>query len=368
MRRAKGEGSVFKRKDGRWQARYQADGKRRYIYGKTRAEVARMLNQALSEVSRGLVYDDKGTTVEKHIEDWLAASKGTVRIRTWERYEQICRRHIVPELGHLKLRNLTPMLVQNLYREKLKVLSPRTVQYVHVTLHRALSLAVRWNLVPRNVTDLVDPPRVLKKQVRPLTEEEVNTLFETVKGNPLEALYVLAVTVGLRKGELLGLKWNDINFDTGTLQVNRSLSITKDGPVLVPPKTAKGRRSIALSRIAIDALRRHKLVQDEQKRFWATDHDLVFPNKEGEPRRSTDVINGCFERVKKKGDLPDIRFHDLRHTCATLLLTKAVHPKIVQELLGHSTISITLDTYSHVLPNLQSEAVRAMEGIFKGDD
>jgi len=368
MRRAKGEGSVFKRKDGRWQARYQAGSKRKYIYGKTRAEVARKLNEAISEVNRGLVYDDKGITVERHIEDWLAASKSSVRISTWERYEQICRKHIVPEVGHLKLRNLTPMIVQDLYQEKLKVLSPRTVIYIHVTLHRALSLAVRWNLVPRNVTDLVDAPRVLKKQIMPLTDEEVNTLFETVRGNPLEALYILGVTSGLRKGELLGLKWNDINFDTRTLQVKRSLSQTKEGPMFVPPKTAKSRRSIGLSRIAIDALRRHKLVQDEQKRTWTLDYDLVFPNDVGEPRRSRNVINRCFERVKKKANLPDIRFHDLRHTCATLLFTKGVHPKIVQEMLGHSSISITLDTYSHVLPNMQSEAVRAMEDIFKEDD
>jgi integrase len=274
MRRAKGEGSVFKRKDGRWQARYQAGNKRRYIYGKTRGEVAKKLNEALSEVNKGLVYDDKGITVERHIDDWLIASKSSVRTSTWERYEQICRRHIVPEVGYLKLKNLTPMIVQDLYQEKLKVLSPRTVVYVHVTLHRALSLAVRWNLVPRNVTDLVDPPRVLKKQVRPLTEGEANTLFETVKDNPLEALYVIAVTGGLRMGELMGLQWNDINFGTKSLQVKRSLSLTKDGPVFVPPKTAKGRRSIGLSQIAMDALSRHKLVQDEQKGSWALDYTI----------------------------------------------------------------------------------------------
>jgi integrase len=146
MRRAKGEGSIFKRKDCRWQARYQAGGKRKYIYGKTRAEVAKKLNEALSEVNKGLLYDDKAITVETHIEKWLTTSKNSVRIRTWGRYEQICRRHIVPEVGHLKLKNLTPVVVQDLYQKKLKVLSPRTMVYVHVTLHRALSQALRWNL------------------------------------------------------------------------------------------------------------------------------------------------------------------------------------------------------------------------------
>ena len=364
MRRAKGEGSVTKRKDGRWQARYTANGKRRYIYGRTKSEVARRLNEALHDASRGLVYDDRGTTVRQHVGDWLDASKSSVRARTWERYEQICRNHILPEIGHLKLKNLTPVVVQDLYQEKLKVLSPRTVVYVHVTLHKTLQQALKWNLIPRNVTELVDPPRITKEEVTPLTSEEVSTLFETVKGSPLEALYVLAVTTGLRKGELLGLKWSDVDLDVGLLQVKRSLSLTREGPVMVPPKTAKGRRNVGMSRLAVVALRKHKLLQDEQRSLWTKDHGLVFPNDAGEPRRSRNVINVCFGRVKKKGNLPDVRFHDLRHTCATLLLTKGVHPKIVQEMLGHSTIAITLDTYSHVLPNMQGEAVRAMDEIF----
>ena len=141
--KGKGEGSVLKRKDGRWQARYTANGKRRYVYGKTKSEVARRLNEALHEVNRGLVYDDKGMTVGEHLGNCLDASKGSMRMSTWERYEQICRKHIVPELGHLRMRNLTPVAIQDLYRKKLKTLSPRTVQYVHVTLHRSLSLALR---------------------------------------------------------------------------------------------------------------------------------------------------------------------------------------------------------------------------------
>jgi len=365
MRRAKGEGSVTKRKDGRWQARYHANGKRRYIYGKTKSEVARRLNEALHDASRGIVYEDKGITVEEHVGTWLDASRSTVRARTWERYEHICRNHVIPDVGFLKLRNLSPMMVQDRYQKKLRVLSPRTVVYVHVTLHKALQQAVKWNLIPRNVTELVDPPRSTKEEFIPLTPEQVNTLFRTVEDSPLEALYVLAVTTGLRKGELMGLKWSDVDLDAGLLQVKRSLSLTKDGPVMVPPKTAKGSRRVALTVVAVDALRKHRSQQDSQRGAWARDHGLIFPNDAGEPRRSRNVINTCFERVKRRGNLPDIRFHDLRHTCAALLLTKGVHPKIVQEMLGHSSISITLDTYSHVLPNMQDEAVRAMDSFFE---
>jgi integrase len=286
MRRAKGEGSISRRKDGRWQARYQANGKRKHVYGKTRREVAGKLNEALSEVNKGLHYDDKGITVGEHIGNWLDVSKNAVRIGTWERYEQISRRHIAPEIGHLKLRDLTPMIVQDLYQKKLMVLSPRTVQYVHVTLHRSLSQALRWNLIPRNVTDLVDPPKVVKEEIRPLNEDEVKVLFETVEGSALEALYVLAVTAGLRKGELLGLRWEDIDLNIGILRVKRSLSLPKGGPVLVPPKTAKGKRSIRLSRICVEALRNHKFRQDEQKKSWGRDLGIVFPNDLGEYRRS----------------------------------------------------------------------------------
>jgi integrase len=200
VRRAKGEGSICKRKDGRWQAKYQVNGKRKYIYGRSRGEVAKKLTEALSEVNRGLVYDDKGITVRQHMGNWLTASQNSVRAKTWERYEQITRRHIIPEIGHLKLKNLTPMAVQDLYLKKLKILSPRTVIYVHVTLHKSLSQALKWNLIPRNVTDLVDPPRIVKEEIRPLNVEEVNHLFDIIKGHPLEALYMLAVTAGLRKG------------------------------------------------------------------------------------------------------------------------------------------------------------------------
>lgn len=186
MRRAKGEGSVTQRKDDRWQARYQANGERKYIYGSSRRDVARNLTEALSEFNKGLVYDDKGITLTRHLEGWLTSSKNSVRVSTWERYEQICRKHIIPELGHLRIGKLTPAPIQNRYQEKLQVLSPRTVQYIHVTLHRSLSQALRWNLVPRNVAELVDPPRVTKKEIRPLTQKEAKFLFEAVNGNPLE--------------------------------------------------------------------------------------------------------------------------------------------------------------------------------------
>ena len=354
-RRPKGEGSIVKRADGRWQGAYQDNGKRRYVYGKTRKEAAEKLRKAIWNVDSGKV-EDSNKTLEAYLSDWLNTTKNTLRVSTFKRYEQIVRVHLIPGLGGIRLKNLSPTPIEDLYQKKIKVLSPRTVQYIHATLRRALAQAVRLDLLTKNVADLVNPPKLQKKEISPLNVEEINRLFKTIEGHPLEALFVLAVTTGLRRGEILGLHWNDIDLDKGTLQVQRSLSLTKGGPVFNPPKTTRGKRSVRLSSVCVKALIKHKSRQKNNV--------LVFPNQEGEPRRSSNVLNSTFDRIKKKGNLPDIRFHDLRHTCATLLLGKGVHPKIVQEMLGHSTISITLDTYSHVLPNMQEKAVMAMEDIF----
>ena len=368
-RRSNGEGSIYKRKDNRWVGKYTFNGKRKCVYGKTRREVAAKLTKALSEVADGLAFEGSNLALNEYLEKWLKNSvRDSVRQRTYDRYEQLVRDHIGPALGCTKLKALTSVHVQGLYREKLDSgLSARTVQYIHVTLHKALKQAMRWGLIPRNVAEAVDPPRSLKREVRPLTEEQAKAFLRVVRGNCMEALYVLAISVGLRQGELLGLKWEDVDLEGKVLQVKRNLSVTKQGVVFVPPKSAKGCRSVALGVPVIEALRRHKTTQETVKReignSWE-DLGLVFPNQTGKPMNPW-IVTKRFQKILKEISLPKVHFHDLRHTCATLLLTKGVHPKIVQEMLGHSTISITLDTYSHVLPNLQKEAVKSMEDIFE---
>jgi integrase len=199
----------------------------------------------------------------------------------------------------------------------------------------------------------VNPPREQKKEIRPLKEEEVKRLLKVVQGDKLEALYILAITTGMRLGELLGLRYEDIDLQAGTLQVKRTVF---NGQIEAP-KTLKGKRSIKLTQTSIKALQKHQKVSE-----W------VFSTKVGTPISVHNLHNRSWKPLLNKTGLPlDTRFHDLRHTCATLLLTKGVHPKIVQELLGHSSISITLDTYSHGLPNMQEKAVRAMEDIFEDD-
>jgi integrase len=213
----------------------------------------------MTDADRGFLFEAGALKVEEFMNRWLTDSvRDTVRSTTFERYEQISRKHIVPEVGRVKLKALTPAHVRGLYRQKLELgLSPRTVQYIHVTLHKALKQAVRDGLIPRNATEAVKPPQVRREEMRPLTAEQVKVLFEAAKDDRFEALYILAVTTGLRQGELLGLKWDDIDLEVGTLQVRRTLTTAKGGPILSAPKTKGSRRTVRLSQTALEALRGH---------------------------------------------------------------------------------------------------------------
>ena len=369
-KRGNGEGSITRRKDGLYMARYTVEtaigAKRKTLYGKTRGEVSEKLTKAMADRDDGLVFDADNLKVGEYLERWLVDSVlETVRPTTYERYEQIVRIHVRPALGSVKLKNLTPVHVRGLYREKLEAgLSARTVQYIHVTLHKALKQAVQDGLIPRNATEAVKAPQVRREEMRPLSGEQVKVLLEVARGDRLEALYVLAIHTGLRQGELLGLKWEDVDLESGTLRVRRTLVTAKGGPVLTAPKTKGSRRSVKLTQGAVEALRSHLKHQlqeiDRAGSLWR-ENGLMFASESGEPLDRRYLTSCRYKALLKRAELPMIRFHDLRHTCATLLLSKNVNPKIVSEMLGHASIAITLDTYSHVLPNMRDQAAAAME-------
>jgi integrase len=369
-KRGNGEGSITRRKDGLYMARYTVEtaigAKRKTLYGKTRGEVSEKLTKAMADRDEGLVFDADNLKVGEYLERWLVDSVlDTVRPTTYERYEQIVRIHVRPALGSVKLKNLTPVHVRGLYREKLEAgLSARTVQYIHVTLHKALKQAVQDGLIPRNATEAVKAPQVRREEMRPLSGEQVKVLLEVARGDRLEALYVLAIHTGLRQGELLGLKWEDVDLESGTLRVRRTLVTAKGGPVLTAPKTKGSRRSVKLTQGAVEALRSHLKHQlqeiDRAGSLWR-ENGLMFASESGEPLDRRYLTSCRYKALLKRAELPMIRFHDLRHTCATLLLSKNVNPKIVSEMLGHASIAITLDTYSHVLPNMRDQAAAAME-------
>jgi integrase len=372
-RRGNNEGSIYRRKDGYWVGQYgvqTAEGtKTRYIYGKTRAVVAEKLTHALADRNNGFTYDAGKMTVGEYVKRCIEDSvKDTVRQRNYERYEQIARVHIEPALGRVKLRALSPAHVRALYREKLDAgLAPRTVRYIHVTLNKALTQAVADGLIPRNAASSVKPPKSKKKEIKPLDREQVRAFFDAVCGERLEPLYVLAVTAGLREGELLGLKWEDLDLEAGILQVRRSLSEARSGRIFEAPKSGKGRR-IRLTRRAVSALRAHRKRQLEERMKLAglwQEHGLVFPSQVGTPIGGRN-LNRSFKRHLERAGLPrSFRFHDLRHTCATLLFKQGVNPKFVQELLGHGDVSLTLNVYSHVLPDMGDHAALAMEAALQ---
>ncbi|MBV9455200.1 MAG: site-specific integrase [Rubrobacter sp.] len=290
--------------------------------------------------------------------------KGYAKPSTFESYERIIRNHIKPALGHKKLKTLAPNHLQYFYQSKLDDgLAPGTVRLMHGILHKALEQATQWGAVSRNVCKAVTPPKPNPEDMHPLDAEQTKLLLKAAHGTRLEALYVLAVTGGLRVGELLGLTWEDVDFDTVTLRVRRTKSRARSGPTFTTPKNGKG-RSIKLTRQAVEALKLHRAAQNIERlkagSLWQS-NNLVFSTTTGKPLDFRNLATASFKPLLKKVGLPDIRFHDLRHTCATLLLSRGHHPKLVQDLLGHASVAMTLDRYSHVLPGMGDQTAAAME-------
>lgn len=380
-KRGHGEGSIHQREVNgkpRWVAilhlGYDENGKRqrKYLYGDTRKEAARKLADAQRTLDAGLtVQRNERQTLQQYMESWLRIAEPTVRPDTWLRYEQITRLHIVPTLGRTSVSKLTAQQVQELYSQKLaEGLSPRTVRYIHATLRRALGEAAVLGIVARNVATMTKPPRLGHHEMHVLNERQARTLLEAAHGDRLEALWVLSVRTGLRRGELLGLRWHSIDLDQGALQVVAQLKWQRGGKwSLADVKTKHGRRRIMLSPPVVDALRAHRRRQLEERlelgEAWE-DNDLIFCYPTRQPMPPSHVLRYEFYPLLKRAGLPQIRLHDLRHTCATILLGRGVNPKIVSELLGHATISITLNVYSHVLPDMQQQAAAAMDAALGG--
>jgi len=373
-RRGNNEGSIVKRADGRWMARVSVEGgKRKTYYAKTRAEVVRLLTQARHDLGNGLPLLDGRQTVQQYLETWSETLKLQLRGSSLRRYGDYVRVHLIPGLGKVPLVKLSAQQVQLFYARKLgEGLSATTVHHMHGVLHRALKDALRMGLVQRNVTEMVRAPRRAATEMVTLSEEQVRRFLDAVTGDRFEALYVLAVTTGMREGELLGLRWQDIDLERVAVQVRMNVQETEGPYILAETKTAYSRRSIALTQVAVTALRSHRDAQTEERRLmgraWDASLDLVFPNSCGGIMNPDNLAKRAFKRQLVKAGLPNIRFHDLRHTAATLLLSRGVNVKVVSEMLGHADVSITLRVYAHVLPHMQQAAVEVMEGVVRGKE
>ncbi len=372
-RRGNGEGSVFQRENGSWCVQITlADGQRLSKHFETQREANRWRVDTLKSQQDGMLATNREITVSQFFERWLEdVAKASTRVRTYQSYRGLFETHILPALGTVKLADLRPEHLQRFYTTKTEAgLSARTVRYLHGLLHHALDQALKWGMVPRNVTDAVTPPRLVRRSMRTLTPPEAQKLLEVLRKDRLYALYLLAISTGMRQGEILGLRWTEVNLDSGTVRVVRAIQRIKgQGFVASEPKTERGRRAIALPKITVQALQEHQKQQAEDKALLGTEwqeQGLVFTTLIGTPLDARNILRH-FKDALKQADLPEMRFHDLRHTAATLLLLQEIHPKVVQEMLGHSSITLTLDTYSHVLPNMQREAATKMDALLQQD-
>jgi integrase len=370
-RRGNNEGSIYKRQDGRWAASVSLlGGKRKALYGKTRAEVAQKMKKAQQSIDSGLPLPSERVTLAAYLEHWLEDSvKQSVRPYTFQSYSMLVHRHIIPELGRIALAKLSPQDVQSLLNHKRESgLSPRTVQYIHSIVRRALGQAERWGMVPRNVARLVSSPHVPQANISPLSPVEAKQLLAAVHEDRLSALYTVALAVGLRQSEALGLRWQDVNIEAGTVSVRVTLQRQDGQYVLVQPKTERSRRTIKLPEVCIDALRNHQERQTVERVLAGSEWQewgLVFTAGDGSPLSRMSVTHR-FQRVLADSGIAKHRFHDLRHTCATLLLAQGVALRVVMETLGHSQMSTTADIYAHVLPVLMADAADKMNAVLTG--
>jgi integrase len=342
------------------------------VYGKTRQEVNYRLRKLVDEVEAGLSLTADKVTVAEYLLRWLEDSvKPRLRPKTYRGYEQLVRLHLVPGLGRLKLSKLTPMHVQQLMNAKLEAgLSKRTVQYMRAVLRAALAQAVRWRLLSANAAALTEGPTVRRRPVPALTPADAKVLMAALGGHRLEALVIVALGLGLRQGEVLGLRWEDLDLEREEVHVRRALQRLKGrGNVEVELKTELSRRNLALPPVVSEALSGHRERQDAQRELagasW-TETGYVFTTAQGRPLDGSNVTHD-FQQALSEAGLPRMRFYDLRHGCASLLLAQGVHPRVVMETLGHSAISLTMNTYSHVSRALQREAaVRIDEALRRG--
>ncbi len=262
---------ITKRKDGLFQGTYTAqtpDGPRRkYVYGRKYKDVERKLAEAMGDAAKGLVFDDENLNVGEYLDRWLSdAVRGTVRESTFSRDKYLAINHIKPSIGRIKLKNVSALHLQSLYRDRLNSgLSGSTVQKMHHVVHKVLDQALKWNLIPRNPSDGVKAPTPMPKEMHPLSAQKARQLLAAARGDRFEALYVLAVHTGMRSGELLGLKWDDVDLDRSTVRVRRTLTRKGTGYVLGEPKTKQSRRTVRLTQRAVEALRSHRVRQAEEK-------------------------------------------------------------------------------------------------------
>ena len=374
------KGHVRQLKSGSWELVYdlprEPGQKRRQksmtVKASSKKEADAKLREILRQIDTNTYVDAGKMTFGQFMQKWLENyCKINLTLNTYDGYKLYLEKHIIPALGDIQLSKLCPLHLQTYYAKALKGgrldgkggLAPKTVHQHHRIIHRALEIAVKWQLVGRNVADAVEPPRCEQYEARVYTEEEAWLLLHSAEDNRLYMPILLTMATGLRRGELLGLRWNDIDLGKGTITVSQALYKTSAGIEMTPPKTKKSRRTITTPASVVSELKKHNENQTKKREdageFWE-ENGLVFCREDGTPWNPRSFSRDYRDLLKKYG-LPLIRFHDLRHTHASFLLRQGVHPKIVSERLGHSQIAVTMDIYSHILPGIQEEVAKGLD-------
>jgi len=371
-RRGNSEGSIYQRKsDGKWCGAISLPGaKRKVFYANTQREVSVQLRAAQRQAEHGMLASGPDQSFDNYLGDWLENSiKVTRRPRTWESYEERVRLHVLPSLGDLRLRKLTPQHLQRLYARKLaEGLSPATVNHIHFVISSALAQATRWELIPRNVASLVEPPRTPPADPKPLSSDSLAAMLDAIVGHRHENLWLLMLGAGLRFGEAAGLSWEDIDFNGALVMVRHTLSRVRGGPPnLAEPKTPKSKRVMPIPPIALEALQAQRVRVREAQLLAGSrcnPNDFVFPSTVGTPLREAHVLKRLHDVLERAG-LPRHNMRNLRSTYATNLVTVGVHPRVAQELLGHGRIDTTMRIYATAVPSAMRDAADNLEVILR---
>ncbi len=366
-RRGNNEGSIYHRKDGRWCAQVSLNGRRITKYAKTQHECRQWIKETLQKIEHGLTFEGSQLLLEQYMQSWLSGKELSRRPNTARNYRRYSEQYILPVLGRMRLQAIAPSHVRQLYlRLQVEGKGARTIQLVHVTLHCAFAQAVKEGLIGHNPLDAVERPKVETEQFQIFTEEQARTFLSAARGHQYETLFFLALTTSMRKGEILGLMWTDIDWKKGTLRIERQLQqASSTGAVLVPTKTKSSRRQIKLGKGLLAMLEAHREKQETQKVLagerWK-EHGMIFITGIGTYIDQTKVSRE-FKSILRSAGLPDIRFHDLRHTSLSFLLDRGTPVNTVQKRAGHSKASVTTDIYGHSMNRSDEEAAEDIEEI-----
>ncbi|MGI8542161.1 MAG: tyrosine-type recombinase/integrase [Aridibacter sp.] len=371
-------GQITKRGENTWYVRIflgrDANGKRKYfnktIHG-TKKDAQKYLTAKIREKDLGVFVEPASVILNEFLDRWLdEIAKNKVRERTFNNYESLLNNHVRPKLGTKRLSDIREYEIQKLYNDMKKAdYSPKTIRHVHNVLSPALKQAVRWKMLIQNPSEFCELPQMEKTEMKYLTAEETVKFLDFAKNDKYFPAFFLAIETGMRPEEYLGLKWKDFNFENKTVSVRRALVVKKGGSyVFTEPKTKKSRRSISISNSLIALIKKHRRKQLEKRLKIGANYqnlDIVFASEIGTPLLHGNFVRRHFKPIRDIAKLPKIRLYDLRHTTATLLLLSGENPKVVQERLGHASVVLTLDTYSHVLPSMQKTATDKLEKLMQ---